>query len=145
MQNNNGINLNPDLCNLLNNHTEQTIQSPYTRNIWLSFLPPELHSKLHLMQCEADEDMLMRNYLYSANQWLPFVVGSSVDACKQDLAYKLNKMLHSEADVQQWSAAVREALEHMEECYNAGALTKLNKLSKDWRVSVFSKTKALAA
>ena len=145
MSNNKAIDLTKIGFGKLTDHTEQVIQSPYTRNIWLSLLPADLHAKLHLIQCESDEDMLMRNYLYSANSWLPFVVGHNLVASQQDLTNKLNAILKNEDEVDLWKAAVREALDHMEACYKANTLCKLKKLSKDWRNSVFASSKPLAA
>lgn len=145
MSNNNPIDLTQFGFGKLVDHTEQTIQSPYTRNVWLSFLPPDLHQKLHLIQAESDEDMLMRRYLYNANSWMPFVVGYNEVQCRNDLANKLRNILKSAEEVEQWQAAVREALDHMEECFNSNRLTKLKKLSKDWRGSVFVGTKTKVA
>lgn len=145
MSNNNAIDLTQFGFGKLVDHTENTFQSPYSRNVWLSFLPPDLHEKLHLIQAESDEDMLMRSYLYNANSWMPFVVGYNEVACRHDLAHKLSNILKSEAEVEQWQAAVREALDHMDECYKSNCLTKLKKLSKDWRSSVFVSTKTKVA
>lgn len=145
MSNNNVIDLTQFGFGKLVGNTEKAFQSPYTRNVWLSFLPPDLHEKLHLIQAESDEDMLMRRYLYNANNWMPFVVGYNEAACRHDLASKLQSILKNEEEVEQWQAAVREALDHMEACYNANCLTKLKKLNKDWRGAIFAPTKTKVA
>ncbi|MCP0917823.1 hypothetical protein MUB04_14905 [Acinetobacter indicus] len=144
MSNNNTINLAQLGFGKLSDHIEKTIQSPHSSNVWLSLLPPNLQEKLDLVHCESDEDMLMRHYLYSANNWFPFVVGHTLTACTHAMEVKLTNNIKNEHDVEQWKSAVREALEHMEACYKANSLTKLKKLNKDWRVSVFANTKAKA-